>query len=119
MKYLANENFPKTSAKILKERGWDIEHIGETNMGIRDEEVMEVAISEHRIIITFDSDYGELVYKHGYRPPGIVYLRIKKFTPEYPANLLLKLIVEEELKIDGLFTVIDDNQIRQRKIKNI
>ena len=117
MKYLANENIPKTSANILKESGWDIEHIGETNMGITDEEVMEIAIAENRIIITFDSDYGELVYKYGYKPPGIIYLRIQKFTPEYPANLLLKLITEENLEIDGLFTVIDENQIRQRKLK--
>ena len=117
MKYLANENFPVTSAKILKENGLDIEHIGETDMGIRDDEVIGKAISENRIIITFDSDYGELVYKYGYKPPGVIYLRIKKFTPEYPANLLLELIDEGDLEFEALFTVIDDNQIRQRKIK--
>ncbi len=56
MRFLANENIPNASYKYLKNKGWDIEHIGETNMGITDEEVMEFAIREDRIIITFDSD---------------------------------------------------------------
>lgn len=116
IKYLANENFPRTSTAILKQHGWDIEHIGDTNMGIMDEEVMDTAITENRVIITFDSDYGELVYRRGYKPLGIIYLRIKNFTPEYPANLLLELITEGNLEVRGLFTVIGENQIRQRKI---
>lgn len=29
---------------------------------------MDVAINEERIIITFDRDYGELVFKVGFRP---------------------------------------------------
>jgi len=80
MKFLANENIPRASFRFLKDKGWDIEHIGETNMGVTDKEVMELAISEDRIIITFDSDYGELVYKYGYKPTGVIYLRIQDFT---------------------------------------
>jgi predicted nuclease of predicted toxin-antitoxin system len=40
-------------------------------MGISDEEVIELSIRQNRIIITFDSDYGELVFKHGYKPKGV------------------------------------------------
>ena len=116
MRFLANENFPASSFRILQKNKWDIEHIGETNMGISDEEVIELSIRESRIIITFDSDYGELVFKHGFKPKGVIYLRIKKFTPEYPAQLLTELIEEENLEVEGKFTVIDDNQIRQREI---
>lgn len=116
MRFLANENFPASSFSVLQNNKWDIEHIGETNMGITDEEVIELSIQENRIIITFDSDYGELVFKHGYQPKGVNYLRIKKFTPEYPTQLLTELIEEERLEVEGKFTVINDNQIRQREI---
>ncbi len=116
MKFLANENFPTTSYKILKSQNWDIEHVGEFNMGISDEEVMETSINEQRIIITFDSDYGELVFKYGYKPVGVIFLRIKEFSPEFPAQLLDKLLIKEKLEVDGRFTVIDENQIRQREI---
>ncbi len=29
---------------------------------------MKIAIKEGRTIITYDSDYGELIFKHGYKP---------------------------------------------------
>ncbi len=115
MKFLANENIPLASCKYLENKGWDIVHIGVTNMGVSDEEVMEMAIEENRIIITFDRDYGELVYKNGYRPPGVIYFRIQEFTPEYPAKLLFDLITDQHLQTNNLFTVIDKNQNRQRK----
>ena len=116
IRFLANENFPAASYKLLKNKGWDIEHVGETNMGISDNEVINSAVEQDRVIITFDSDYGELVYKFGYKPPGVIYLRIQEFEPEYPGILLLDLIDDKNLAVKNLFTVIDDNQIRQRKI---
>lgn len=57
MKFLANENFPRASFRILRAEGLDIEHIGETNPSVSDEEVMKMALQEERIIITFDNDY--------------------------------------------------------------
>ncbi|HQU58895.1 MAG: DUF5615 family PIN-like protein [Phaeodactylibacter sp.] len=77
MKFLANENFPLKSFRILQDKGYDIKHIGLELPSVTDEEVMAFAIEEGRAIITFDSDYGELVYKHGYKPPGVIYLRWK------------------------------------------
>jgi predicted nuclease of predicted toxin-antitoxin system len=74
MKLLANENFPMKSFHILLEPGYDIKHIGVENAGISDEEVMNFSVREGRIIVTFDSDYGELVYKNGYKPAGVIYL---------------------------------------------
>ena len=116
MRFLANENFPYTSFKLLKAKGWDITHITDANRGISDEEVMEIAIMESRIIITFDSDYGELVFNKEYNPLGVIYLRISDFSPSYPAELLEDLIITDKLNTANLFTVIDESQIRQRKI---
>lgn len=116
MKFLANENFPFKSYLLLKAQGWDIEHIGENNVGIMDEEVIEYSKKEERIIITFDSDYGELVFKNKYQPRGVIYLRIRDFAPDYPAELLKDLIIEKSLPVDGRFTVIDDRKIRQKVI---
>lgn len=115
-KFLANENFPLTSYRLLKNWGWDIIHISEGAAGITDDEVMKKAIADNRVIITFDSDYGELVFKYGYKPLGVIYLRIQNFSPSYPAELLKNLIHDDALQIENQFTVVDENQIRQRKI---
>jgi predicted nuclease of predicted toxin-antitoxin system len=68
MRLLANENFPLKSAHILKDAGFDIQVVGVEFAGITDQEVMAIAIQEERTIITFDRHYGELIFRHGYRP---------------------------------------------------
>ncbi|MEQ9167526.1 MAG: DUF5615 family PIN-like protein [Fulvivirga sp.] len=61
MKYLANENVPFSSITYLKSKGYDVKAIGVDDPGITDEQVMQIAIDENRTIITYDSDYGELI----------------------------------------------------------
>lgn len=117
MKLLANENFPVLSFNIIKDAGYDAIHIGIQNPSINDEEVVQIAITQNRVILTFDSDYGTLVFKKGMRPPGVIYLRFQHFSPEFPAIFLLDLIREGRYIFEGMFSVVDDNgNIRQRKI---
>jgi predicted nuclease of predicted toxin-antitoxin system len=116
MKLLANENFPYLSKEILAKEGFDIIYIGQECSGIKDEEVMELAMSEERLILTFDQDYGTLIFKDGYRPPqGVVFFRWDEFSPDEPANFLIELFKNKEVTYNKLFTVIDKNNIRQRK----
>ena len=76
MKLLANENFPLTSVQFLRSKGHDVLFVGEDFPGISDEEVLEVALKEKRTILTFDRDYGELIFKYQKRlPKGVLYLR--------------------------------------------
>jgi len=116
LKFLANENFPLTSFNYLQNQGWDIEHIGSTNGGVRDEEVVSISIQENRIIITFDRDYGELVFNKGYKPLGVIYIRLQNFKPDFPGKLLVDLSSNDELIFENYFTVVDEIQVRQRKI---
>lgn len=117
MKFIANENFPIAAVKILRLNGYDVIAIGESNPSIRDEEVMQVAIEEARTILTFDRDYGELVFKHGYEPSaGVIYFRIESFNPAEPAQWVISLITKSDFKIEGMFTVYELDRTRQRKI---
>lgn len=116
MKLLANENFPKASVLLLRDLGYDITSIGEDNPSISDKLVMEIAEAEQRIILTFDRDYGELIYKYNYKPEqGVVYLRLENYTPEDPAKHVHELL--SVLKIDTVrsLTVFDGVSVRQRK----
>jgi predicted nuclease of predicted toxin-antitoxin system len=77
----------------LRNNKIDIISIAEQKPGISDEEVMKIAINELRTIVTHDSDYGELIYKLGYKPKaGVIYFRIYNFEPDDPGKILLDLI---------------------------
>ena len=116
MKLLANENFPLTSVKILKDSGFDIMYIGTDFSGILDSEVMDIAIEQKRTILTFDRDYGELIFKKGFKPEmGVIYLRSNDFQPETPGEYLRDLFSAGEIDFTGKLTVISENTIRQRK----
>jgi predicted nuclease of predicted toxin-antitoxin system len=116
VKLLANENFPKASVLILRRLGYDITSIGEDNPSISDSSVMEIAEAEQRIILTFDRDYGELIYKYDYKPSqGVVYLRLNNYTPEEPAKHVHELLTVLQIETERSLTVYDGTNIRQRK----
>ena len=116
MKLLANENFPISSVKILEHEGYDIIGLGQNFAGILDNEVIELAESENRTIITFDRDYGELIFKKGYRPQaGVIYLRWENFQPNEPGEYLIELFKSKDIQFERMLTVIGLDNIRQRK----
>ena len=114
MKFLANENLPAPSIEFLRNNKIDVVSIAERNPGVTDEDVMKIAIDEQRTIVTHDSDYGELIYKLGYKPEaGVIYFRIYNFEPDDPGKILLDLI-NRNFKFNNSLTVISEGAIRQR-----
>ena len=119
MKLLANENFPLKSAYLLKDAGFDIKIVGTDCAGITDREILEIAVQEERTIVTFDRHYGELIFRHGQRPPsGVIYLRWRHFRPEDPGRYLAELFVTTQFDFSHALTVIDEDTIRQRRYKS-
>ncbi len=116
MKLLANENIPAKSVHYLRSRGFDILSIGMDDPGISDAAVMAIAISQERIILTFDRDYGELIFRYNYKPAsGVIYLRLDQYEPEEPGLIIEKIITNTEIEFTRALTVIDKNGIRQRR----
>lgn len=114
MAFLANENFPWPSVIFLREQNIEVISIAEKFQGISDQEVMAIAINQNLTILTHDSDYGELIFRHGLKPEsGVVFFRIHEFEPKDPGKILLELI-ERKFSFLRSLTVIDKNSIRQR-----
>lgn len=116
MKLLANENFPYKSIFYLKDKGYDIVSIGMDNPSIKDVEIMAIAINDQRTILTFDRDYGELIFRHNYKPEkGVIYLRLDAYTPEEPGLIVDNVLKSKKIDINRALTVIEKTGIRQRK----
>ncbi len=116
MKFLADENFPRPSLLQLRDAGFTIKSIQEEFPGIDDNAVVEIAENEKLIILTFDSDYGEILFKYGRKkPPSVIYFRFKGKSPNEAGKLLLELF-NTDIQIEGYFTVIEEDGVRQRKI---
>ena len=115
MRFLANENFPGPAIKVLRNAGYKVISIQEEYSGISDDAVVSIAQKENLIILTFDSDYGEIVFKHAQEnPPSVVFFRFKGRSPNYAGVVLLQLL-QDSIILDGFFTVVEADGVRQRK----
>lgn len=117
MRFLANENFPNPGIAYLRMQGFDIFSVSEEWSGASDEDILAKAVQEALVILTFDRDYGTLIFRYQLTaPPAVVYFRMKGNSPTEAAKTLLAKI-EEGLQIENYFTVIEEAAIRQRKLR--
>jgi predicted nuclease of predicted toxin-antitoxin system len=113
--FLANENFPKPSITLLRNAAIKVGSIQEDFPGISDEEVLQIAITNNQIILTFDKDYGEIIFRNKLsNPPAVIFFREKGANPFFAGQTLLSLLQTNEIKFENTFTVIERENIRQR-----
>lgn len=112
---LANENFPAPAIRKLRAAGVDVVAVREVMPAASDQEVMRYARQTQRWIITFDRDYGDLVFRGAMLPPpAILYFRQEPYPPERPADLTLAMISEPQ-QAEGYMVVISEQGVRRRR----
>lgn len=112
MRLLANENFPGVAIAALRLRGHDVVWIREDSPGINDRAVLSRATAEERILITFDKDFGELVFRLGLNAPsGVILFRIPPDSLRFVAQTAVT-VLESRTDWTGHFSVIDENRVR-------
>lgn len=114
MRILANENFPRSAVEALRSAGHDVVWIRTESPGIADQEVLTRAVTEQRVVFTFDKDFGELAYRVGLPSVcGVVLFRIRMDSPDQVAERVVKLIACRTDWV-GHFSIVDDTKIRIR-----
>jgi len=105
------------SIKLLRKAGHNVASVIEETPGAKDLDILKRAHEESRIILTFDRDYGELIYRQKLSvPAGIVYFRFNPSSPEEPCEILLKILDIGNVSIVERFTVVERGRIRQRTL---
>ncbi len=113
---LANENFPIPSVTVLREAGYDVLAAAENHQKKTDEEILSIAVAESRWIVTFDRDYGNLIFaKNLPAPPALLFLRLRSYRPEDPGHLVVDLL-RDASNLNGQFVVIQEDSLRKRPL---
>jgi predicted nuclease of predicted toxin-antitoxin system len=104
-------------AAWLKNQGHDAVHLNDEHLfHLPDKLIIEKAITEDRIILTADMDFGQLLALNKFRQASIIQFRVSDFTAniENKLNLLFEKF-SDQFDEDFLITV-EDNRIRYRKL---
>jgi predicted nuclease of predicted toxin-antitoxin system len=117
VRVLADEHVPGSSIRALREAGHDVVAVAEQAPGAADQTVLARAVAERRVVLTFDRDFGELLYRAGaVAPPGVVFFRLGAVDPAFVARVVLAMTAEAGKALLGWFTVVDEERIRQRAL---
>ena len=115
MKILADENIEREFIEALREADFDVLSVRESHIGAADDEILQIAVEKRAVILTYDTDFGELVFRFGLESHGVILLRVHGLSLAEKAQITILAIREHEAEIENAFTVISENSVRIRK----
>jgi predicted nuclease of predicted toxin-antitoxin system len=119
LKFLVDENISSLTVKFLRKLGFDVTDLVELdNKGITNGELVELAISKNRIIITLDIDFGEIYYFSSKKKFGAIVIKLKIPTIENINIVIGKFLKEidfEKVDLTKSLIILDEKKYRIRK----
>lgn len=112
MKFLADECCNAGLVSLLRSDGHDVLYVSEIKPGALDNEVLEKAFTEDRILLTEDKDFGELICRFKKPAYSIILLRFEIRERHLMWPRLKQLLDEYSGKIRDHFVVVDAEKFR-------
>ena len=119
MRFLLDQNQSPHLAAFLGLAGHDVVHVRDLALSeASDRLIMEVAVAQGRIVVSGDTDFGELLALSNASAPSVVLLRRQdhRRASEVAALILLNLdAVAVDLEA-GAVVVFDEDRLRVRRL---
>jgi predicted nuclease of predicted toxin-antitoxin system len=116
MRLLANENVPGPVVRSLRQLGHDVLWIKESRPGTEDSVALALAQTERRVLVTADTDFGELAFRSGLPAAcGVVLVRIDWTDPDNDNQVVVAAITSRD-DWTGVFAVVERDRIRVRPL---
>jgi predicted nuclease of predicted toxin-antitoxin system len=93
---IADENVQRTVVEGLRQTGHDVRHIQQMTPGVPDEAVLDMANRESAVLLTYDRDFGELVFRQKRVAKGVILVRPVGIPPARIADLAAAAISTHE-----------------------
>jgi len=118
VKFLIDECISARVVPLLAGAGHDVVHVEDRGLaGHVDHEVLELARVEGRIVVSADTDFGEILASSGASLPSLILLRQGNRSPQHrTATLLANLDEVAGDLIAGAVVVLTDDRIRVRRL---
>ena len=112
MNFMADESCAGPVIRALRDAGHDVVAIAEVARGATDEQVLERALNENRVLITEDRDFGELVYARGRSSPGVILVRFHSRARQAKPATVVEAVAKLSSRLRDAFTVVESGRAR-------
>jgi predicted nuclease of predicted toxin-antitoxin system len=112
MRFLVDESCDVAMSTALLKAGNDVMEVRAIKSGADDEWVVDLAVSENRILLTEDKDFGWLIYSSGHKAIGVIFLRYPVSERQRVAQDLVELVKQRGEELIGCFVTVTPNRIR-------
>jgi len=112
MRFLADESCDFAVVRALRLDGHDVLAVSEFQQRSLDQEVMELALAESRLLLTEDKDFGRLVFAAGVESSGGILMRFPASARRMLATAVRRLVTERGAQLGRAFVVLQPGSIR-------
>ena len=115
MNIVADEGVERQIVDGLRNDGHSVWYVAEEAPSVSDEFVLSVAREQNALLMTADTDFGELVYRLGKSTSGVALLRLAGLPSFGKVARVVWAIKTYGIEMKNAFTVISLRSIRIRK----
>ncbi len=103
---LTDENIDPAVVGFLRQAGFDVLDVSEESLiGSSDRHLIQLAMSQGRVVVTHDSDFGTLVVKHHSPVTGIVYLRPGHIDSQFTIESI-QALMSQTIELPSRFVIV-------------
>lgn len=118
MRFLLDESADFRLAAFLTGRGHDVTTVVRDHpRALKDREVLAIARRGRRVLITNDTDFGELIYRQRVAHAGVILFRLKSEDLSSKCAWLDRVLEQFPEQLDQ-FLVISDSGVRIRRSRS-
>jgi predicted nuclease of predicted toxin-antitoxin system len=116
MRFLADESCDFAVVRGLRETGKDVLAVAETVPGAADETVLDLAVTEKRVLLTEDKDFGRWIYAHRRATAGVILLRYPATARRAMPVAVVRLVERHGERLAGCFVVVQPGRLRMSRL---
>ena len=112
MRFVADEGCDFAVVHALRAAGHEVTAILEIAPRAEDTAILDLAVREHRILLTEDKDFGELVHANARAASGVILVRFPGNARATLPTAVTTLVNEKGEQLFGCFVVVQPGRIR-------
>lgn len=116
MKLVADEGVDKPIVDYLRSQSHEVLYVLELSPGLSDEEVLAYALKEQAVLLTMDTDFGDLIYRLKTHTFGVLLLRIAGLPPKDKQKITSSILTTHGGELIGSFSVATKDSLRIRRL---